>query len=261
LQPVPKPSHRRFVGENVDDIAGVPPPISQITSRSHVEWFGKASWIGSDVNELRDHLRRDSDVIARRKESGKHVSCGAMLGVLQHLGGHQKARVESQHHWRPSSISPRRSSFASDGCNMEPRLTGGMSRMLCREPFADDTGAWPKARTVTSAPSGKRRPSSSTTTPFCTCPRKTIVHLCILETARVVYHSDRALESSPRRTFTAPPEDVIVLTTAPQRGGRTAGNHPQISPITQMDEKELARLRPPRSACPQACAAKSRRTP
>src|SRR5438093_1417721 len=75
-------------------------------------------------------------------------------------------------HQRPSSISPSRSSSAVRGRRSEPRLTGGISRMLCGcAPMAGG------ASTVTAWPSGRRTPSSSTTTPFCTRPRATMEDL------------------------------------------------------------------------------------
>jgi hypothetical protein len=50
--------------------------------------------------------------------------------VLVHLQGNQEAGIEAAVQFRPSSISPRRSSSASKGLSIRPKLTGSMSRTL-----------------------------------------------------------------------------------------------------------------------------------
>jgi len=103
------------------------------------------------------------------------ITRASVLGVLSYLRGHKEPGVEAMDHGRPSSISPSRSSSEVSGRSTEPRPTVAMSRTLCdREPSIRGAGATvPCASTVTSCPSGKRTPLSSTTTPFCTRPWET----------------------------------------------------------------------------------------
>src|SRR5271157_5242282 len=103
----------------------------------------------------------------------------SVLGVLSYLRGHKEPGVEAMDHGRPSSISPSRSSSEVSGRSTEPRPTVAMSRTLCdREPSIRGAGdTVPCASTVTSCPSGKRTPLSSTTTPFCTRPWETMGNL------------------------------------------------------------------------------------
>src|SRR5205807_9539534 len=122
--------------------------------------------------------RREGDQVTCSEQARKRALSGTMLGVLQQLRGNEKAGIESMDHARPSSISPSKSSSEVNGRSTAPTLTGGMSRMLCgREPpLGGLANAAPGASTVTSCPSGRRTPSSSTTTPFRTQPRATIEH-------------------------------------------------------------------------------------
>src|SRR5262249_46627940 len=128
-----------------------------------VQRLGEAARIGDDVNELGQHLWCYGNEVAGGQQPCERVSCGDMLGMLQHFRGHQKPCVKSVNHERPSSISPSRSSSAGRGLRTRPKLTGGMSAMLC----ACDAVIG-GASTVTSCPSGRRTPSVNTTTPFCT---------------------------------------------------------------------------------------------
>lgn len=80
-------------------------------------------------------------------------------------------RVSSPSIGRPSSMSPSRPSSLLNGNRMSPTLMVAMSRMPCgRAARGCATGV----STVTSWPSGRRTPSSSTMTPFCTRPRATM---------------------------------------------------------------------------------------
>src|ERR1700677_1905143 len=88
-----------------------------------------------------------------------------MVDVLQNLRSNKKPGVKAMDHERPSSNSPRRSSSLEKGIKTRPRLTGGISGMLC----VFEAGGGGEI-TVTDWPSGRRTPPDSTTTPFCTRP-------------------------------------------------------------------------------------------
>src|SRR3989442_8775670 len=100
--------------------------------------------------------------------------------MLPHFYDDEKAGVHSMHHIvRSSSISSRRSSSLVNGRSTLPRLMVGMSSTLCGPLPLVSGGDLSGATTVTSSPSGRRTPSSSTTTPFCTRPRATTEHLLL----------------------------------------------------------------------------------
>src|SRR5438445_3933311 len=108
------------------------------------------------MNKVSQHLRCDGEEIAGRKEPLEGISSRGVLGMLQHLRRHEKSRVNSMNHERPSSISPNKSSSAVGGRKTPPRLTGGMSSKLCGCGPAAGEGA----KTVTTSPSGRRTLSS-----------------------------------------------------------------------------------------------------
>src|SRR5262249_14417327 len=154
---------------------GRPPLLCQLASTSHIERLGEAAGGRYDVNELRQHLRGGGGPVACSQQSGERSTCGRIVGVLRDRRRHEKTGVKSMHHGRPSSISSSRSSSALSGRSTRPSFAGGMSKRPCgADPCIDGAaGTVARATTVTSSPSGRRTPCSSTTTPFFTRPRAT----------------------------------------------------------------------------------------
>src|SRR5271166_3758985 len=179
LQPCEKLPHGTSVGERLHDVARRPPLLGNITCRVHVERLRESTGVGDDMDELRQYLRGDSDDVARREHLRQRNARASVLGVLSYLRGHKEPGVEAMDHGRPSSISPSKSSSEVSGQSTEPRSTVAMSRTLCdRDPSIRGAGdTVPCASTVTSCPSGKHTPLSSTTTPFCTRPWATMRNL------------------------------------------------------------------------------------
>src|SRR5262249_1106287 len=127
------------------------------------------------MHEFRQRLGSDGEEVSGRKQTGQRGTRHQMFRMFPHFDDHEKAGVHPMDHiLRSSSISSRRSSSLVTGCKIVPRLTVGMSKTLCgpcpRVSESDGSGA----KTVTSTPSGRRTPPSSTTTPFLTWPRVTI---------------------------------------------------------------------------------------
>jgi hypothetical protein len=77
LDPGEELPSRGVPGEHMDDLPGSPPLLGQLTCGGHVERLCETAAIGHDMNELSQHLRRDGDQVAVRKQPCQCISCGA----------------------------------------------------------------------------------------------------------------------------------------------------------------------------------------
>jgi hypothetical protein len=161
------------------DVARRPPLLGNMTCHVDVKWLSETTGVSDNMNELGQYLRGDCDDVATREHLRQRIACASMISVLSYFRRHEEAGVEAMDRGRPSSISPSRSSSELSGRSTEPRPTVAMSRTLCdlESSFRGVDDTVPCASTVTSWPSGKRTPFSSTMTPFCTRPRETMGNL------------------------------------------------------------------------------------
>lgn len=121
--PFMEKSNSRICRHHLIHFPGIPPSLGMSQCVVHWKRHLKPSRISRHMDELGQHLGNKRNAIAPRNQPGEQLPRTVVFGVFRDFNGDQKACVRSMRHsFRPSIISPSRSSPDDSGRKISPTL-------------------------------------------------------------------------------------------------------------------------------------------